>query len=96
MIIENGRPIGWLIVDDGDSRFLPVSPLVLGSETKLVDAVSQMVRAGSPAALVVDETGRLAGCLEFSAVQRAAAGAAAGVAGESRVEKEVASAHGSV
>lgn len=96
VILEGGRPVGWLIVDDGVRRFLPVRPLVLGSQTKLVDALGQMVRVGAPAALLTDETGHLAGCLEFTSVQRAVAAAAAGFSGGHRVEKEAAGADGRV
>ena len=92
VILEDGFPVGWLIVAGGDRRFLPVTPLVLGSQSKLVDALGQMVRTGAPAALVADDNGRLAGCLEFAAVQRALADAAAGFSQTHRITKEVADA----
>ena len=96
VIVENGIPVGWLIVDEDGRRFLPVRPLVLGSQTKLVDALGQMVRTGAPAALLADETGHLAGCLEFTAVQRALADVAAGFSRGHRVEKEAADVNGQV
>lgn len=92
VILEDGLPVGWLIASGGDRRFLPVTPLVLGSQSKLVDALGQMVRTGAPAALVADDNGRLAGCLEFAAVQRALADAAAGFSQTHRITKEVADA----
>ena len=92
VILEDGLPVGWLLAAGGDRRFLPVTPLVLGSQSKLVDALGQMVRTGAPAALVADDNGRLAGCLEFAAVQRALADAAAGFSQTHRITKEAADA----
>ncbi|MGZ4556991.1 MAG: ABC transporter, partial [Mycobacteriaceae bacterium] len=78
VVLESGRPTGWLIPDQGQGCFIPVRPLVLGPHTTLSDALNQMVTAGSPAALLADRAGQFAGCLDFSAVQRAVAVAAAG------------------
>jgi osmoprotectant transport system ATP-binding protein len=96
VLLEDGRPVGWLIADEGHGRFLPVRPLVLGPQTKMSDALNQMVRAGTPAALFADDAGQFAGCLEFSAVQRAVARAAAGgTSGDAQLsEMEVAGADG--
>lgn len=77
VLLEAGRPVGWLISDGADQRFLPVQPLVVGTTTSLSDALNQMVRAGAPAALLANEAGGLAGCLEFAAIQRAVARASA-------------------
>lgn len=91
VVLEAGQPVGWLIVDAGERHFLPVKPLGLGPETTLSDALGQMVRAGAPAAILVDDAGHLAGCLEFSAVPRAVARAAAGssVSRVRRTQEEV-------
>ncbi|MHB8186425.1 MAG: ABC transporter ATP-binding protein [Dermatophilaceae bacterium] len=77
VLIEAGRPVGWLIADGPDQRFTPVRPLVMGAKTSLSAALNQMVRVGAPAALMVDDHGRLAGCIEFAAIQSAVARAAA-------------------
>lgn len=77
ILTEAGQPVGWLIAHGADQRFLPIQPLVMGPRTTLSDALNQMVRAGAPAALMVDGHGRLAGCLEFAAIQSAVARAAA-------------------
>ena len=93
VVIQDGRPVGWVTADASDRTFLPVEPLVLGPRTHLADAVGQMVRVGAPAAILVDEAGQLVGCLEFSAVPRAVVHAAAGSAPKSdRGDKEVADA----
>jgi len=91
VVLEAGQPVGWLTVDAGEQHFLPVKPLALGPETTLSDALGQMVRAGAPAAILVDDAGHLAGCLEFSAVPRAVARAAASssVSRRPRTEEEV-------
>lgn len=77
VLLEAGRPVGWLMADGADQRFLPVRPLVMGTKTSLSDALTQMVRVGAPAALMVDEHGHLAGCLGFAAIQSAVARPAA-------------------
>ncbi len=96
VVLENGRPVGWLIADAGARCFLPVHPLVLGPHTTLSDALNQMVTAATPAALLADAAGQFAGCLAFSAVQHAVAGAAAqGTPTHARLsELEVAGADG--
>ncbi len=76
VLIEAGRPVGWLISEGTLQRFVPVRPLVMGTETSMSEALNQMVRVGAPAALMVDNHGRLAGCLEFAAIQSAVARAA--------------------
>ena len=73
VLTEAGRPVGWLVADGATQRFLPVRPLMMGEKSSLSDALNQMVRAGAPAALVVDRDGRLAGCLDFAAIQSAVA-----------------------
>jgi osmoprotectant transport system ATP-binding protein len=77
VLIEAGRPVGWLVADGPEQRFLPARPLVMGTKTSLFEALNEMVRAGAPAALMVDDHGQMVGCLEFSAIQRAVARAAA-------------------
>jgi len=77
VLIEAGRPVGWLLPDGSDQRFYPVRPLVMGTTTSLSDALNQMVSISAPAALMVDDQGRLAGCLQFAAIQSAVARAAA-------------------
>ena len=76
VVLEAGRPVGWLMVDGAGRQFLPVEPLPLGPSTRLADALGQMMRSGAPAAILVGKDGRLAGCLEFAAVTRAVAGTA--------------------
>ncbi|MEC3979057.1 ABC transporter ATP-binding protein [Amycolatopsis sp. H20-H5] len=95
VVLEDGRPVGWLIADEGPGRFLPVCPLSLGPQTMLSDALNQMVTEGTPAALLTDAAGQFAGCVEFTAVQRAVAGTSAGAAMDERPsEREVAGADG--
>ncbi|WP_248761131.1 ATP-binding cassette domain-containing protein [Pseudarthrobacter sp. SSS035] len=78
VVLEAGRPVGWLLVDGASRRFRPVDPLRLGPSTRLADALGQMMRSGAPAAILVGEDGRLAGCLEFAAVTRAVASTSGG------------------
>jgi osmoprotectant transport system ATP-binding protein len=97
VVLEDGRPIGWLMVNDGDRRFLPVDPLQMGDRTTLADAVGQMMRNDAPAAILVGPDGRLAGCLEFAAVTRAVTRASVDQAvGQSQVsEVQTNASHGS-
>jgi osmoprotectant transport system ATP-binding protein len=74
VIITGGRPVGWLLTDDGVQRFVASDPLPLGAGTHLSDALGQMMRTGAPAAIMTGADGQLAGCLEFAAVTRAVAG----------------------
>lgn len=70
VLVDAGRPVGWLLRDGQERRVVEVDPLTLGL-AKLSDALNQIVRAGAPAAIITDGTGQLVGCLDFAAVQRA-------------------------
>lgn len=73
VVITDGRPVGWLLADQGTHRFVPTEPLKFDDEPYLSDALGQMMRTGAPAAIVTGPDGQLAGCLEFTAITRAAA-----------------------
>lgn len=77
VVLEADTPVGWLLPDQPQTPFVQVVPLMLSSDTTLSDALNQMVCSGAPAALLTDRTGRFAGCIEFSAIQRAICDAAA-------------------
>lgn len=70
VVIEGGKPTGWLINDEDGQRFVPVQPLTMDRQTTMSHALNQIVAGNAPAALMVDERGQFTGCLEFAAIRK--------------------------
>jgi osmoprotectant transport system ATP-binding protein len=72
LVYEDGRPVGWRL--EPGASVSRVEPLRLSSRPVLADALNQIVASRAPAAVVVDDDGRLLGCVDLAAVQRAVGG----------------------
>ncbi len=93
LVYDDDRPVGWCLSDGlATTR---IEPLRLSAQPVLADALNQIVSSQAPAAVVVDDDGRLLGCVDIRAVQAAVVGAA-GNGERSDLQMEGASGDGTV
>ena len=73
LVYEDDRPVGWCLA--AGAATTRIQPLRLSAHPVLADALNQIVSSRAPAAVVVDDDGRLLGCVDMRAVQAAVVGA---------------------